>query len=89
MSARIRVPLPSPVRDSGSGIFVKVVGAVIGGLLVILAFAALFTYPVMLAFGIVHSYFNRVPAFGLFATFAIVFAVRSVIQSSGGSTTTK
>jgi len=77
-------------RSSGLGEKIVGLGATIFlAIGAVLLFAAAFTYPVMLAFGIFHSYFNRVPALGFFATFAVVFAVRTLIQNNNGATVKK
>lgn len=41
--------------------------------------AATFAYPVMLALGILHSYWRGVPAFGYLATVILLWAFRLVV----------
>jgi hypothetical protein len=63
-------------------------GAIIAGLVAVfvgiigLPFLALCAFSVMLAFGILHSYYHQVPAVGFWVALVLTWAVRSLIPTS-------
>lgn len=66
----------------------KVLGATVAVALASVTFAAIACWPTMIALGIFHSYFHRVPALGLWASGISVLAVRTLIPTGGKSSDT-
>lgn len=58
-------------------IFATMFAVVLSAVLV----SVLYTYPLMLAIGVLHSYWKVVPAFGFFETFVVYIAYRAVALS--------
>ncbi len=63
--------------------------AVVAVQLLMALVALLVAWPVMIAFGILHSYFAGVPAFGFFEVAALAWAVRCLMPSSSTATKEK
>jgi hypothetical protein len=67
----------SPAKKVGT-ILAVVLGSLVLGVLIV----ALFTWPAMLMFGVVHSYWAWLPAFGFWQTLGILVLVRLVFPTA-------
>jgi len=60
----------------------NVLAIVLAGLALGLVVVALFTWPAMLMFGVVHSYWAWLPAFGFWETLGVMVLVRLVFPTA-------
>lgn len=63
----------------------NVLAIVLAGLALGLVVVALFTWPAMLMFGVVHSYWAWLPAFGFWQTLGVLVLTRFVFPTGVNS----